>query len=265
MVCSCFSLLAALHVLLFHSAHPLWPGVQRRRSERCVSHQVRQDAHWLLAADRSRCGQSAVGKLTFLLAPWPWWEVKCVAGSSQHWHSRMRRRSERRRRRRRGRKKDQARGREICLASHSCSHPPFSSQLSFGRSHDSLSWPLYTAFHMQRLSSLLLQSQTWTSGTAWDTAQARQSLCVCSCVSVTWGVFFEMVTRPISHRPLLSSQRCLATICPPERDNKNQRMLENALYCSNEYFRHKGPLSQPAFAWLSPPNSPFKVKWWGLS
>lgn len=43
------------------------------------------------------------------------------------------------------------------------------------------------------------------------------------------------------------------------------KMLENALKCSNEYFRHKGPLSQPAFAWLSPPNSPFKVKWWGLS
>ncbi len=87
----------------FHSAHPLWPGVQRGCSERCVSHQVRQDAHWLLAADRSHPGQSAVGELTFSLAPWPWWEVKCVAGSSQHWHSRTRRRNERRRRRRRKR------------------------------------------------------------------------------------------------------------------------------------------------------------------
>ena len=84
------------------------------------------------------------------------------------------------------------------------------------------------------------------------------SVGVCACVC--FRDLFEMVTRPISHWPLLSSQRCLATICPPERENKNQRMLENALKCSNEYFRHKGPLSQPPFAWLSPPNSPFKVK-----
>lgn len=98
------SLLAALHVLLFFPlACPLWPVVRRGRSKRCVSHQVRQDAHWLPAADRSHPGQSAVGELTFSLAPWPWWEVKCVAGSSQYWHSRTRRR--RRRNNRRTRKK----------------------------------------------------------------------------------------------------------------------------------------------------------------
>lgn len=92
-VCSCFSLCLPCGMFCcFHSAHPFWPVVQRGCSEQCVSHQVRQDAHWLLAADRSYPGQSAVGKLTFSLAPWPWWEVKCMAGSSQYWHSRMRRR-----------------------------------------------------------------------------------------------------------------------------------------------------------------------------
>lgn len=71
----------------FRHAHPLWPGVLWGRSEQCVSHQVRQDAHWPPVADRSHPGQSAVGELTFSMPPWPWWEVKCVAGSSQHRHS----------------------------------------------------------------------------------------------------------------------------------------------------------------------------------
>lgn len=245
----------------FHSAHPLWPGVQKGCSEQCVSHQVHQDAHWLPTADRSHPGQSAVGKLTFLLAPWPWWEVKCVAGSSQHWHSTMRRRSERRRR-----KRTRPEGERFC-------------------------WPVTRVpVLVSPLSPPLAGVMTASLGRFTPCFTCNGSLCLVSCYKVWRGrvelheilprlvcqsrhvcVFswlcslFEMATRPISHRPLLSSQRCLATICPLKRENKNQRMLANVLKCSNEYFRHKGPLSQPAFAWLSPPNSPFKVKWWGLS
>lgn len=58
---------SAARVVVF--AEPLWPVVRRGRSERCVSHQVRQDAHWLPAADYSHPGQSAVGELTFSLLP----------------------------------------------------------------------------------------------------------------------------------------------------------------------------------------------------
>lgn len=117
------------------------------------------------------------------------------------------------------------------------------------------SWQLLlAALHcVSHAKNLLLQSQK--SGRYIQACPLQCFISFCMCV----------IWNGDSSQPSRVVLRCLATICPPKPENKNQRMLENALKCSNEYFRHKGPLSQSPFAWLSPPNSPFKVKWWGLS
>lgn len=137
---SCSSGQSAFHLgfFFFYNFHPLLHG---GRSERRASHQARQDAHWPLLADCARPGQSDVAALTFSLPPWPWWEVKCVAGSSQYWHSRLRWR-----RRKRG-EENHAAGWEVFLASFS--RPPPGSQVPFSWIHDRFIWPICFEFYIQ--------------------------------------------------------------------------------------------------------------------
>ena len=188
------------------------------------------------------------------------WLVAVSTGTA----GRKRRRRRRRRNKKKGRGRTRPEGERFSWPVTPVPVLLFSSQLLFGWSHDSLPWPgLHRVSHATTLShslSLCLSLSSLVTKSEVGECNHMRYLSVQVCVFMTFCVLFETVTRPISHQPLLSSQRCLATICPPERENKNQRMLENALKCSNEYFRHKGPLSQPPFAWLSPPNSPFKVK-----
>lgn len=97
--------------------------------------------------------------------------------------------------------------------------------------------------------------------------------CTAACQSRFFYVLSVFVfTLRLARAPatlLPSRKRHLETICPPRNEKtkirgclgeKKGRKKKPVLKCSNEYFRHKGPLSLPAFAWLSPPNSPFKVK-----